>query len=186
MKNELIKKKRYSHLEIGNIYFWTATINKWQNLLIKDNYKDIIISSLDFLSIKKKIEIYVFVIMPNHIHLIWKMLGMNGKESPHTSFLKFTSHEFKKLLSNDDLALLKNYRVNAKNKNYEFWQRDSMAIHLYTESVAYQKMDYIHDNPVSGRWQLANDPCQYRYSTARYYELGIIDYLFIKDLRNEF
>lgn len=41
---------------------------------------------------------FSFVIMPNHIHLIWRINEMNGEESPHASFLKFTAHEFKKML----------------------------------------------------------------------------------------
>ena len=66
-------------MEIGHVYFYTATILKWQNLLKPDKYKDIIISSLKYLVDNKKIEVYAFVIMPNHIHIIWKMLEMNGK-----------------------------------------------------------------------------------------------------------
>ena len=41
---------------------------------------------------------YAFVIMPNHIHLIWNMLDLNGKESPAGSFAKFTAHQFQKYL----------------------------------------------------------------------------------------
>ncbi len=35
---------------MGEIFFWTATINKWQRLLLKDNYKNVIINSLRYLS----------------------------------------------------------------------------------------------------------------------------------------
>ena len=43
---------------------------------------------------QQKIKVYAFVIMPNHIHLIWKLLEPNGRESPKASFLKYTAHEF--------------------------------------------------------------------------------------------
>lgn len=69
-------------MELNKMYFYTATILKWQKLLKPDKYKDIIINSLRFLSNKGKIQIHIFVIMPNHIHLIWTMLEMNGKEMP--------------------------------------------------------------------------------------------------------
>jgi len=52
--------------------------------------------------------------------------------------------------------------------------------------VAYQKLDYIHYNPVAERWQLVKDPCDYKYSTARFYEQGIKEFAFVKDLREEF
>ena len=78
--------------------------------------KEIIISSLKILSVKKKIEVYAFVIMPNHLHFIWHLLEMNGKEKPHTSFLKFTAHSFKKHLQKNNSQLLKLYAVDAANK----------------------------------------------------------------------
>ncbi len=68
------------------------------------------------------------------------------------------------------------YQVEANNKQHEFWRRDSPAIHLYSRKVAFQKLDYIHYNPAAKHWQLARDPCAYKYSSARYYELGEKNY----------
>ncbi|WP_156522708.1 hypothetical protein [Arachidicoccus ginsenosidimutans] len=102
------------------------------------------------------------------------------------SFLKYTAHEFKKLLLKTNPGKLHLYKVNAINKHYEFWQRDPLAIHLFTQEVAYQKLDYLHNNPLAEHWQLVNHPCDYKYSTARFYEDGKKDFSFIKDLRNEF
>jgi len=81
---------------------------------------------------------------------------------------------------------LNDYAVEAPNKEYEFWQRDSLAVQLFTREVAYQKLDYTHYNPVQEHWQLTKDPCDYAYSTARFYEMGIKDFAFVKDLREEF
>ncbi len=177
-------KRRVSYVELGEIYFWTATINKWQNLLEPDDYKDIIINSLQFLSNQEMIDVFTFVIMPNHVHLIWRINKLNGKEKPSASFLKFTAHLFKKKLRKEGFNKLSKYWVDANNKDFEFWQRDPMAIHLFTTDVAYQKMDYIHDNPISRG--LVKDPCDYRYSSAKFYELGVKEFSFLKDIRNEF
>jgi putative transposase len=49
--------------------YFTATIYEWKPLLANDNYKDIIIGSLQFLVEKQRIELNAFVIMNNHIHL---------------------------------------------------------------------------------------------------------------------
>jgi putative transposase len=182
----ILEIKRKSFMEIGEIYFWTATINNWQHLLQPDVYKKIIIDSLYHLSSKGKIDVFAFVIMPNHIHLIWRTKELNGKETAQGSFLKFTAHEFRKMLVSEGGNVLESYSVDAANKEYEFWQRDSLAIHLYTKEVAYQKLDYVHNNPVAGKWRLAKNPCDYKYSTARFYVLGIKDFEFIKDLREEF
>ncbi len=44
--------------------------------------------------------------MPNHIHLLWSQDGMNGKETPKGSLLKYIAHIFLKYLKaagNDEL-----------------------------------------------------------------------------------
>ena len=173
-------------MEIGEIFFWTATINQWQKLLQPDTYKDIIIDSLNYLSNAGKIDVFGFVIMPNHIHLIWRTKELNGKETAQGSFLKYTAHEFRKILYKENKNELLSYQVDAHNKEHEFWQRDSLAILLYSKDIAFQKLDYIHYNPVAEHWQLAKDPCEYKYSSAAFYELHTNSFLFLKDLRNEF
>ena len=170
---------------MSEVYFWTATINNWQHLLKEDRFKNIIIQSLDNLSERKLIDVFAFTIMPNHIHLIWRINALNGKETAQGSFIKFTAHEFKKLLK-DDWETLEKFAVTAPNKKYEFWQRDSLAIHLYSRKVMLQKLNYIHLNPLSGRWQLVSEPCDYYYSSARYYEMNENLFPFLKDVRMEF
>ncbi len=176
-------KPRNSSLTIGTIYFWTATINNWQTLLDKDHFKQFIIDSLTHLSQRKLIDVYGFVIMPNHIHLIWKLNDMNGKEPPSASLLKFTAHQFKKMLEPDELP--KHY-VDAPNKTFEFWQRDSLCMELYTPEVAYQKLNYIHLNPLNEKWNLVTDPSDYEFSSASYYENGSTHFSFLKHLGEQF
>jgi len=65
MSNDIFTIKRKSYIEIGEVYFWTATINQWQKLLLQDEYKDVAVSSLEYLSNTGKIDVYAFVIMPN-------------------------------------------------------------------------------------------------------------------------
>ena len=74
------KGHRNSYTELNEIYFWTITINKWQHLLKQDDNKMIVMSSLQWLVKNKLVQIYGFVIMLNHIHLLWEQLKMNGKE----------------------------------------------------------------------------------------------------------
>lgn len=173
---------RKSFIDIRKIYFWTATINNWNNLLAQDVMKEIIISSLQYLSVQKKIEVYAFVIMPNHLHFVWQMLEMNGKEMPHTSFLKFTAHAFKKELIKNKPQALKLFAVDAENKAYEFWQRDSLAFELTKKETISQKIDYIHYNPTAEKWKLCNDPIDYYYSSAKFYASGIDDFGFLKHI----
>ena len=173
-------------MEIGELYFWTSTIKGWKHLLKAREFKEIILSSLQYLSELRKVDVFGFVIMPNHIHLIWKILEHNGKELPQGSFLKYTAHQFLKTLRNRDASALREYEVDKSEKSHEFWLRDPLAIHLYNRKIAYQKLDYIHRNPLAGHWQLAKDPCDYEFSSAAFYEENVCNFSFLKDLREEF
>jgi hypothetical protein len=73
----------FSSMEKYPVYwpqFYTATILEWKPLLNPDKYKQIIIESLQYLTTNKKITLYAFVIMNNHIHLIWQALPGNIPE----------------------------------------------------------------------------------------------------------
>ena len=85
-------------MSYGSIYFWTATIQNWNHLLLPDACKDVIIGSLQNLSDRRLVDVFGFVIMPNHVHFIWRPLNPNGNETPQGSFLKFTAHQFKRQL----------------------------------------------------------------------------------------
>ena len=71
------------------------------------------------------------------------------------------------------------YSVEAHNKKYEFWQRDSLAIPLFTGAVEIQKLNYIHNNPCKGKWMLAASPIDYKFSSAGFYETGNDEYGFL-------
>ncbi|MDB5202761.1 MAG: transposase [Ferruginibacter sp.] len=171
---------RKSHASIGKIYFWTATIHQWRHLLSGQSNKQVIIDYLKDLSDAGLITIFAFVVMPNHVHLIWRQNKMNGKESPFGSFLKYTAHKLLRGLKlSGDAA---KYKVEASNKLHEIWKRDSLAIEIYSREVARQKIDYLHANPVSGRWKLAIDDLQYPYSSARFYDNGTDEFGFLTNL----
>lgn len=152
--------------------FFTATILEWKPLLTEDIYKDIIIKSLLFLKNEGSIVVYGFVIMPNHIHLIWQIQDGHTLDWVQMRFLKFTAQQMKFSLldSNDDRLSL--FMVNAKDRKYQFWERNSLSIDLWTPDVFMQKLDYIHNNPLQEKWKLVQYPEDYKYSSARFYETG--------------
>ncbi len=169
-------------MEIGEVYFWTSTIMDWKKLLIKDEYKTVIIDSLKYLTENKLIKVYGFVIMPNHVHLIWEMLKMNGKELPDSSFLKFTAHAFKKDLAVNHPKVLEIFKSDKKGREYNFWKRDAMAIRIFSKEMLMQKLEYIHYNPITGKWNLADSPETYHWSSANYYLNGVDDFGFISHI----
>jgi putative transposase len=157
-------------------YFYTDTIQDFKHLLADDELKMTCIDSWRYLKDKGLITIYGYVIMPNHIHLLWMMRGLNGKESPAGSFAKFTAHQFQKQLRNTNPELLQQYQSEKKDRSYQFWKRDPLAIPITSKKALLQKLDYIHNNPIQEKWQLADVPENYRWSSASFYLSGIDEF----------
>jgi REP element-mobilizing transposase RayT len=176
------QRKSFQHL--NRIYFWTATIHNWECILESDSTKEKIIEVLEWLAFKQFVTVYAFVIMPNHIHVIWEQKKFYGREAPLSTFLKRTAMYLLKELTKAGKDHL--YFVGKANKKREIWRRDSLAIEIFSMKIAEQKLEYIHANPISGKWQLAKDFLSYTYSSANFYEGFEDNYKFLKDLYDEF
>jgi len=166
------------------LYFYTATIYKWKSLIKEFNLEPVITQSLNYLCRKECIKVYGFVIMPNHVHFIWELLQNNSKESPVASFMKFTAHEFQKRLEENSPHILNEFKVDWHSRNYNFWQPKADWVLLTQASTIEQKLNYIHLNPMRGKWSLVNNPSEYYYSSCRFYEKGINNFEFLKDYRD--
>ena len=76
-------------------HFFTATNLEWKKLLQPNKYKDVIIRSMHFLVKDSRVIINGFVIMPNHIHLIWQLKAGIKRDALQRDFLKFTAQRIK-------------------------------------------------------------------------------------------
>ena len=166
----------------SNIFFSTSSILEWKPLLSNDYYKDILIQSLQTLTKLNRLVVYTFVIMPNHIHIIWAENDSDGsKESAQASFFKFTAHQFLKKLKKENETQLKNFQVNSADRKYQFWQRNTLDIEILSDNMFEQKLNYIHNNPLQQHWQLVDNPVKYKYSSASYYERNIDEFGILTD-----
>ena len=94
--------------------FLTVTCLEWAHVLKEDRFKDIVIDSLRFLSKEKRVQVNGFVIMSNHFHLIWQMLGDHKRDDVQRDFLKFTSQQILKILRNEKSEMQKELLVELK------------------------------------------------------------------------
>ena len=147
--------------------FFTATINSWQNLLENNKIKDLLIDSMSWLVENKKAKINAFVIMPNHIHIIWVSLE-NGYDIAGR-FKSFTGSAIKKYLEENNAAMLANYQSTQSDRSYHIWERRSKSIEINTREIASQKVAYIHQNPLQEKWKLVEIEEDYIYSSAAFY-----------------
>lgn len=156
--------------------FFTATILDWKHLLKQNDYKDIIINSLLFLKNERSIVVYAFVIMPNHIHLIWQIQDGFKQDKIQLRFLRFTAQQMKFKLLQTNSPVLEQYRVNAADREYQFWERNSLSVDLWSPAVFMQKLDYIHNNPLQQKWNLVEFAEDYKYSSAKFYETSVDEF----------
>ena len=162
--------------------FFTATILEWKNLLQPDKYKDIVVNSLRFLVKEQRIKLYGFVIMWNHQHLIWQMMPGMEREDVQRDFLKGTAKRIKADLRYYHPQKLKEFRVNAKDRRYQIWEKNSLSVELRNEKVFRQKLDYLHNNPV--RAGICKLPEEYKYSSAKFYNTGVDNWGFLSHYRD--
>jgi putative transposase len=136
-----------------------------------------IIDSLQFLTGAERVKVFAFCIMNNHIHLIWQMLGDHKPEDVQRDFLKFTSQQILKVLHNENSTMLDALRVNAKDRKHQVWERKAFSMPVYEDKFLFQKLEYIHNNPVVAGY--CNHPEDYYFSSASFYLKSDVNFNFL-------
>jgi putative transposase len=172
---------RYKHADIYSMYFCTFTCCKWMHLFEITHSFDLVYNWFKVLKVKYNCDVIAFVIMPNHLHCIlyFKAAGFeldkivaNGK--------RFMAYEIVKRLKQgnasgllSDLHGALTEREKKKGQLHKVFENSFDAKAIYSDKFLLQKINYIHQNPVSGKWNLAKDFTGYAHSSAAFYELGI-------------
>lgn len=128
-------------------------------------------------------EIYAWCIMTNHVHLIFRSINGQKPELLIGDLKRFTSNQIVKAIidnpreSRKDWLLEQFQKAASKSSNvnkYQFWRHDNKPIELWSNKVIFEKINYIHNNPVEEG--LLNHLEDYVYSSARDYsgEKGIL------------
>lgn len=132
----------------GDIEFFTVTCLNWQTLLKEDKHKQIILDSLAFLVNDERIWLYAYIIMPNHMHILWRKQNDWIEKNVQQNFLKYTAQQIKfNLLENNPNELAK-YTSTQRDRQFHFWERRAFRARILTRAVAEQKINYMHFNPV--------------------------------------
>jgi len=176
------------HRITEDIYFTTTTVVDWVDIFTRPRYKHVIIESLRHCQQHKGLEIYAWVLMSNHLHLIVSARGTDKLSDILRDFKKYTSKEILRTLETDIQESRKEWMLNRfeyaasnnkKIKKYHFWQDGNDMQPVYTYDYLMQKLDYIHQNPVVG--EIVDKAENYRYSSATDYAdgKGLLDICFI-------
>ncbi|NUM31102.1 MAG: transposase, partial [Bacteroidetes bacterium] len=89
---------RYTILNQHDIYFLTLTVVDCIDLFTRKDYSMVIVDSLNYCIKAKNLEVFSYIIMSSHIHLICKVNEPNNLSEVLRDFKKFTSKEIIKTM----------------------------------------------------------------------------------------
>ena len=172
----------------NEIHFITFAVVEWVDVFTRSCYSDLVVESLRFCQKHKGLKIYAWVIMSNHLHLIVSATEGANLSDILRDFKKFTAKRIIK-------AIQENYREsrqkwmldifkiegqkNARNVFNQFWRQTNHPIELRSPRMKYQRLDYLHNNPVKAG--IVTSPEYYKYSSAVSYngKGGLLDIEFL-------
>ena len=170
-------RSRYGIDDPQAAHFFTCTIVNWLPVFTRPATVEIILDSFRFLQSERGMNIYGYVILENHLHLIAASedIGRDVK-----NFKSYTAKEIVKCLvglrANTILKQMKFYKKRGKDdRDFQVWQESSHPQEIMSWDMMRQKLDYIHNNPVERGY--VDLPEHWRYSSARNYmgESGLIE-----------
>ena len=163
----------YNH----GIFFITITCYKWIPLIEKTNSYDAVYNWFDHLKSKAH-YIVGYTIMPNHIHALIRfqntgkkintIIGNGKRFMAYEIITRLKEQNEEEMLNQLQLAV--EIKDRQRNKQHEVWD-DSFDWKDCTKFIK-QKLDYMHNNPCKGKWNLASSPVEYKHSSAFFYATG--------------
>ncbi len=170
---------RTKHQITENTWFITFTCYEWISLFEITNSYDLVYKWFNLIDTKYQIKTLAFVIMPNHVHAILyitdentdlnKVIANGKRFIAYAIIERLEDQRNTSLLYKLQMACSEKER--AKGQKHKVFEVSFDAKEIYSIDFLYQKIDYIHHNPVSGKWNLCIEFTDYEHSSAAFYEL---------------
>ena len=154
--------------EPGATYFFTVVTDRRRPLFTDPLARKLLRHALAFTRRRLPFELWATVLLPDHMHCIWKLPNGDDDFSTRWSMLKRTfSKEWRRL--GGDLS-----PVSASRRDHRelgVWQRRFWEHLIRDERELYAYRDYIHLNPVKHGY--VAEPHQWPWSSVhRHLSLG--------------
>ncbi len=161
------------------IYFITFTCYKWMPLIDLTNSYDLVYNWFDYLKSKGH-YITGYVIMPNHVHAL---IGFQNTGKSINKIIgdgkRFIVYEIvNRLQAQNEFAILEQLSAAVEpadrlsGKKHEVWEDSFDWKECRSHFFMNQKLDYMHGNPCTAKWNLALSAGEYLHSSARFYIYG--------------
>jgi putative transposase len=172
---------KYKIAEHGKAYFVTLTVVGWVDVFTRKNHKMVIVDALKYCQKHKGLAIIGWCLMHSHLHLIARADRDFTLSEILRDFKKYTAKKIIELIKEEPESrrewLLSHFEEAGKPLkrivNYKFWQDGNHAKVIFSPPFFYEKLNYIHQNPVEE--MIVQNPEEYMFSSARNY--ADLDYL---------
>ena len=162
------------------MFFITFTCHEWIPLIDKIAGYGIVYNFFDHLKGQGHF-INGYVIMPNHVHALISFI--DTKQSINTIIgngKRFMAYKMiERLEANKEVALLQKLSADielirkANKKQHEVWETSLDWKDCRSNGFVWQKLNYMHNNPCTGKWPLGANPMEYIHSSAKFYLTGL-------------
>jgi len=157
----------------NKLHFLTHTIVEWIDVFTRKELAEIVVNSLNYCIENKGLEVSAWCLMPSHLHMIATTTdgATEGLSGVMRDFKKFTSLEIVRTIPEIKESrkkwLMRHFQTGPNS--FQVWQEGMHPIVLFTKKFTYQKLNYIHNNPVKAG--IVYEPQHYLLSSAGdYYE----------------
>jgi hypothetical protein len=181
--------------QTDGVYFITFTCYKWLSLIDSTNGYDLVYKQFDQL---KSMGHYIigYAIMPNHLHAL-VAFSNTGKSINATigNMKRFMAYEIVQRLQIKNreetlsiLAIGVNNTDKQKGKLHEVFKPSFDCKECNSNRLIEQKLTYMHNNPCTGKWNLALNAIDYIHSSANFYATGkqgiytLLNYMQLEDI----
>ena len=163
----------------SGMFFITFTCHQWLQLIDTTNGYDIIYNWFDHLKSKGH-YINGYVIMPNHVHALISFVNTgqsintiigNGKRFMAYEIIQRLQQQGETVLLHQLSSTIETKRKE-NNKQHNVWELSFDWKECRGKEFIWQKLNYMHNNPCVGKWQLAANAIAYLHSSAKYYLTG--------------
>ncbi len=150
-------------------HFITSSVVKGYPIFSNPKAAQIVLNALTFLQFQRNTNLYAYVIMENHIHIIAQSDELTKKIQAFKSWTTRNIIEvFKKNGNYYQLYKLKKARQRYHTGSiHQLWQQGFHPKQIIGDKMMIQKIEYIHNNPVKRGF--VDHVEDWRYSSARNY-----------------
>ncbi len=169
-------RDRYRYGDPSAPHFLTCTVIEWLPLFAQPANVQVLYDSLKYLQAEHRLQLFGYVIMENHCHLLAAAPALAKSMASFKSFTAARIIERLTAIESPSLRLFAMHKARHKtDREHQVWQEGSHPKQVEGEGMLRQKLEYIHNNPVKRGY--VDDPVHWRYSSARNYagQEGLIE-----------